>query len=299
MRGPELLARDRRPAAPQRAGQREEHAELVGRQVLELGFRESRQERSLRPTHVLGEDRVGPCVFGGVGRTGEDLEREARVPVGDGDAGDLVEHLAVEAAGTEREFGPRREDLREVLPGVGWEGEPVGDAEARTARGVQVREEVLRRDEQQRDRSERDLVGAGEEVDQLGFLLDQRCRLVEEDDQMLGPAAQALLEDVDHLREAVPPVRQGDVHGPEQVEHDRPVARPSPAVDVGGPDGELVATAGPFEVAREPAGECGLPAPDPAGQQEVGTLVPFANASRNRFVRTWSSFSRRTSRGGR
>ena len=269
MGGAQLLARHGAPLAFEGSGERQEHAELVRGKRLELGLGERRDEGPLGSPHVLRKEDVGARILRRVGGAGEELEAEPRVAVGSDDTGDLVEGLPVHTAPSERELGPRGQDLHEVLPGVRSEGEAVGDAEAGTARRIEVGEEVLGGHEEERDRPELDLPGAGEQVDQLGLLLDEGGGLVEDDDEMLGMASQSLLEDVDHLREAVPAVRERDVDATEQVEHHGTVARPSPAVDVGLPNRELLASPAPLQVAREPTYERRLAAPDPSGDHQV------------------------------
>jgi hypothetical protein len=112
-------------------------------------------------------------------------------------------------------------------------------------------------------------VGAGEQVDELGLLLDQGRRLVQEDDEVLGSTAESLFEDVHHFGQAIPAVRQRDVHRPEEIQHDGAVARAPPTIDVGGPDGQLVPPTGAFEVGTEPTGERRLPAADTSRQEEM------------------------------
>src|SRR5208282_2852637 len=56
---------------------------------------------------------------------------------------------------------------------------------------------------------------------------------------------------------------------PQEVEHDRSVARAPPAVHVGGLDREPSEPASPFEVRSEPTDEGGLPAADPAGEEKM------------------------------
>ena len=56
------------------------------------------------------------------------------------------------------------------------------------------------------DRTELDLPRAGEEVDELRFLLHESGGLVQDDDEMLRTPPNTLFEDIEHFRKAVPAV---------------------------------------------------------------------------------------------
>src|SRR5580700_5112714 len=145
----------------------------------------------------------------------------------------------------------------------------MGDAEARAARGVEERKNVLGGDEEQRDRAEADLGCPGEEVDELRLLADERADFVEDDEEVPGGLANPLLKDVEHLRERISPVGEGDSDGSEEVMEDGPVVRPSPAVHVDPLDGESAELAPLLQLAPEMVGDRGLAGPDPSGQQLV------------------------------
>ncbi len=95
---------------------------------------------------------------------------------------------------------------------VRGEGKTVRHAEARAARRVEEREEVLGGHQDQGDRAELDLAGAREEVDELRLLPDEARGLVEEDEEVGGVLSDPLLEDIEHLREGVAPVGERNLY---------------------------------------------------------------------------------------
>src|SRR3989339_446914 len=239
----------------------------------QLRLRHGAVRLRLRPPHVLDPDPTGTLLVREHAGLLEYLYREPRVTPFRGDLGYDVERAILDAAIVEGQLRPLGHDVPELLGRVLAELYQVRPFEGARGRRVQHVEDVLLRDQyegHERLRLKFLLAEPRELVYDVGAgLLEQHVRLVQDDHHVELAFLQVLPEYPEHLGDGESPVGEVGLEVVHDLQHDRRLAVPLPAVDDGPVDRLLLLLGVVLEVCAEPLGRGGLARAHTAGEDRV------------------------------